>query len=153
MVKFIEIDSIVTPDFPGYGDKAKVYLGNDLRFESACSACPNPYRPSDNTPWQRAYGWLALGEYLWECMESVKHGKCLRLADGWIVPARLPNVNHDGRAVLDGVEVHRGDSMTWRGSAGCLTLPPNIWAAFISLFDIGDTGAIRIMDASREVAA
>jgi hypothetical protein len=153
MVKFIEIDSLTTPDVSGYGDKLHLWIDNVEILSCPCSVCPNPFRPSDSAPWRQAYGWLAPGECLFECMVNNKHGKHFLLADGGILPARAPNVNHGGDCVCSEIEIHRGDTMTWRGSAGCITLPPNIWQSFIDRFEVGDTGAIRIVDATEAVAA
>lgn len=128
------------PEDPGYPDVVKV---NDREF--ACSCCPNPFRPSDHETWEHAYGWLAAGSYKGKVVDNQKHGKCVLLGDGGELPARRPNVNHKGRAVVTEVFFHAGDT-TWRGSAACLTAPPAAFEEIMQKFNLGDSVDVEIID-------
>jgi hypothetical protein len=44
------------------------------------------------------------------------------------------------------VNIEKGWSLTWRGSAGCQTLYPDDWNDFISHFKKGDTGIYELID-------
>ena len=144
------IESRQTPEQPGYLDTI-VLANNHLLWHGACSTCPNPTKPWPLSwvKWNFAYGWAACGSYIWECVVSKKHGKCLCINAGDLIPARAPNRNHDGRRVVGAVLVHRGWSATWRGSAGCITVPPAEWDRFMSFFAYGDTGPLNIIDYSK----
>lgn len=139
-----------TPDEPGYKDTIFVAVDGGKDFASACSACPNPYRPSDRVKWQDAYGWLALGEYAFQCIpDHPVYHKCLLLNNGAELPARLSNVNHKGRSVISEVFVHCGVDGSWRGSAGCITLSPGVFHNFTNLFEDNETGKIILADRGR----
>jgi hypothetical protein len=141
----IHVKSSSTPDQAGYQDKGAVFSdGGDLLWHGAMSCCPNPHTPINQCPWQKEYGWLACGEYDWQCIDSPRHGKCLLLGGGGELPARMPNFNHNGRMVVTEIMVHKGFSDTWRGSAACLTVSPNLWPGFIDFFKIDDKGKIVI---------
>jgi hypothetical protein len=151
MNKSLIIESIQTPDQPGYLDTIVITSGMDILYNGPCSACPNPYRASDNTPWPKCYAWIACtptGMPLdWKCWESPKHGKCLLLNGGGAVRTRFPNPNHGGNFIATEVEIHMGYSREWRGSSACITYPPDI-ADMIDFFEIGETGKLQILDYS-----
>lgn len=152
MYKLITIQSRTTPDQPGYGDRISVCSDvGALLFHGDASCCPNPTRPWPRTwiKWQQFAGWLACGEYHYECVEHKKFGKCLELNWAGTCCSRTPNPEHGGAAYLKGVYVHKGWSATWRGSLGCITVPPADWATFIGLFDLNETGPLVISDWSR----
>lgn len=150
MSKSIIIDIRSTPEQNGYHDRITVLVDdeNSYRYHGDCSTCPNPVRPSDETVWFNAYGWVGVpGHYRYSCEKHPTRGKVLRLSDPSNIdhPERLPtvndNLNHNREPWADGVLVHEGYSLIWRGSAACHTLPPgDEWTKFIALFDIGETG-------------
>jgi hypothetical protein len=151
MSKSLIIESKSTPDEPGYND-ILVIIAEDavtILHHGPCSACPNPYRPSDKAPWPKCYAWIACTPYDmpldWKCWESPKHGKCLLINDGFSVRTRYPNLNHGGEYIATSIELHTGYSREWRGSAGCLVYPPDI-ADLIDFFEIGETGKLEIVD-------
>ena len=154
-MKKIVLESIAVPDVPGYPDKVAVFdEGNAVIYHNACSACPNYREPikagehvENARPWEQVYGWLACGRYRWECVKHEKYGKCLLLNSGSDLPSRTPNPRHDGRYVLSQIFFHSGQSPVWRGSAGCITLPPDAWPSFIELFSDGETGDVAVVDA------
>jgi hypothetical protein len=78
-----------------------------------------------------------------------KHDKCLLICDGAELPAREPNMNHNGRYVVSECFVHEGSTSKWRGSAGCCTLPPDKWESFIKEFFVGEKGELIIADYSK----
>jgi hypothetical protein len=145
--KSIIIESIQTPNQPGYLDKIVILDEGGILYHGPCSCCPNPYRPSDNTPWQKAYAWIACGVVEWQCWESPKHGKCLLLNNGKKVITRFPNINQSAWYFATEVEIHMGYAKDWRGSAGCITYPPDI-ADMIDFFEIGEKGKLEIIDYS-----
>jgi hypothetical protein len=149
MTKIITIDSLSTPDRLGYNDKGAVFFDDVLVWHDAVSTCPNPYRSSTREKWRSAYGWIAPCSTTWECVTHPKHGKCLLLAKGLELPARYPNVNHDGRAVIAEVFIHCGYTADWRGSAGCLTVPTELWPDFIKYFELWESGNISIIDKTK----
>jgi hypothetical protein len=146
--KTVIVESRQTPEQPGYLDTV-VVANKVLLWHGTGSTCPNPTRPwpRHGTGWRDAYGWIACGDnYVWECCRTLRHGLCLVVNAGREVPARYPNANHGGRPVLTSILIHKGWSATWRGSAGCLTIPPDEWHDFISVFKRGDCGRMAILD-------
>lgn len=153
MPKDIIVECYSTPDRLGYNDKLAIVMGNEVIWHCQCSACPNPFRPSDQKPWREAYGWIAPGEHKYECVNPpAKHpewGRCLLINGGGIVPARLPNPNHDGKLVLSELFVHPGGlgkNRLWRGSGGCTTLEKEVFDRFITFFPLGSSGKICYVD-------
>ena len=149
--KDIEIIVYSRPDKPelGYGDSVSVTEGDVAIYGGHCSSCPNPFRPSDMMPWEAAYGWIAPGRYPYQYCDSAKYGPCLILAKGGPVASRAPNPNHDGAKVLTEILIHSGGTgknPRWRGSAGCITVPPAEWAGFMEHFEPGDTGTVWVHD-------
>lgn len=151
--------SIYDPSVPGYPDKVAIFDDADtVIFHAPTSCCPNHRGPRKagytgaDTPWDKLYGWLACGEYEYLCCEHNKYGKCLILNLGNRVPSRVPNPQHDGEMYLEGVFVHAGYDKELRGSMGCLTLPKELFGAFMSCFELGDTGKLAVIDYSRKVA-
>ena len=149
--KDIEIIVYSRPDKPelGFGDAVSVTVGDVAVYGGHCSSCPNPFRPSDMLPWEAAYGWIAPGRYQYRYHTSPKWGPCLMLEEGGPVDARLPNANHDGARYLTEVLIHAGGTgknAHWRGSAGCITIPPGDWADFLSHFEPGDRGTVWVHD-------
>ena len=148
MEKKIAIECLSTPDDPGYPDKVVVTTNGEMLFHSPAGACPNPREPwlKGGRPWPQAYGWLGLGSYTYEAVYSRKRGLWLVLDGGGRVASRTPNPRHDGLRYLAGVGLHRGWTADWRGSAGCLTIPPSAWGDFVSLFTVGDRGELHVLD-------
>lgn len=147
MPKTIIVESLARPEKSGYPDK--IVVANDvLLYHDSCGACPNPRQPwvKGGKPWYDAYGWVQLGTYAWSCIQHSRRGKILLVNSGGRVPSRNPNPNHDGAHWLTEILVHKGWTATWRGSAGCITIPPSDWALFIRNFDIGETGEFKIVD-------
>jgi hypothetical protein len=147
MSKTITIDSIATPDMPPYHDRITVVDSGAMLFSGECSATPNAFRPSDRLPWDKCYAWIAPGHYTAIAGYSEKYGLHLRVNGGARVPTRNANINQNGEFIADGILIHCGDSATWQGSKGCITLPPDSWGNFIKLFKLGDVAILIINDA------
>lgn len=140
----VVFDSIVTPDAAGYGDKIAVCNGR-LLYHGQASCCPN-WR----TPWLRcgrhwlmSYAWVAPGEYGYDVIAHTKHGMCLRVNGGGRVATRNWNPVQRDNFML-GCLVHCGQTESWRGSAGCLTLPPEDWQRFMQCFALGQRGKLVV---------
>jgi len=140
------------PDNPelGYGDLVQVFDGDNNLYGGHGSTCPNPYKTLEigRKPWTKLYGWIDNQTTTFECVEHDRYGKCLLINSGFPVASRVPNPNHDGAYIITEVFVHTGahksNNKRWRGSAGCLTIPPEDWDNFISLFEIGEKGHLTI---------
>jgi hypothetical protein len=140
----IVVDSLSAPEAPGYCDKIAVCNG-ELLYHGPASCCPNPRQPliKGGKRWALVYAWIAPGLYWYECIEHPKRGRCLLLNGGGVVATRNYNVKHAGRYMTECM-VHCGWSKTWRGSAGCITVPPSGWSTFIENFAVGDVNTIFV---------
>jgi len=139
-----------SPEEPGYCDWVSVIENNQLLFHSWASVCPNPRKPilKGGAHWRKAYAFLkpCQAKYTFRCIQHYRYGKCILINDGGPVPTRYPNPNQKNQYFAKGVFAHKGWSRWWRGSAGCLTIPPDVWRSFMRLFEIGETGTISIID-------
>jgi hypothetical protein len=150
-MKSLIIESKSTPEEIGYLDTI-VIVDNDgisIVYHGPCSTCPNPYMPYNKKPWPQCYAWIGCTSFNmpldWRCWNSHKHGKCILINDGFSVRTRYPNMNHGGDYLAEAIEIHMGYSKEWRGSAGCITYPPDI-ADIIDFFEIGETGKLGIVE-------
>lgn len=145
-MKNIVFESKTMPEALGYPDRVAVCNGS-LLYHGDARCSPNPRKPwiKGGAPWRRAYGFVQLGEYRYECLKHRKYGKCLVINGGTTIKARFPNVNQRGTCTINGVFVHRGWSPVWPGSGGCLTIPPTDWSEFINCFAIGELGPLKIL--------
>lgn len=115
----------------------------------ACSAWPNNRSPFKGILWKECYTAIAPGEYRYACVNHWRFGKCLRvsMSSGSLdIPARLPNAKHGGKRIAVGIYAHRGWTAFWRGSAGCVTIRPDRWAAFQRCFKVGQAGVLKVTD-------
>ena len=150
-MKTITLHSLSTPDNPelGYGDYVQVDEDGKNLWGSHASCCPNPYKVNGQgkpIPWKLLYDWIAYGEYKWECVDHYKYGKCLLINGGGEVASRNPIKNANG-TIFTEVFVHSGGmgkNPNWRGSAGCITLSPDLWPDFIELFKVGEKGKLIV---------
>lgn len=150
MSKQVIFESRTMPEILGYPDRVTI-CNESLLYHDAARCSPNPRKPwiKGGTPWRDAYGFVRPGKYRYECINhnwGKKYGKCLLIEDGGQVLTRYPNVNHGGAYMLKGVFVHKGWSNTWPGSAGCPTIPPARWKAFLSHFKLRESGVLHIID-------
>ena len=146
-MKQITIDSLVSPEFVGYGDRGAIWHDGQLIWHDSLSAAPNPYQPHTGKPWALAYGWIAPGRYKWRYYTgSEKHSPCLLINEGGSVPTRNPNENHSSAFEATEVLIHCGETEDWRGSAACCTVAPSLWPSFIACFGPTDSGEIAIID-------
>jgi hypothetical protein len=150
-MKTLTLFSLSTPDNPefGYGDYITVAEDKDIMWGSHASCCPNPYKLNGQgipIPWKLAYDWIDYQEADWECVQHYKYGKCLLINNGGEVKSRNPIKNSDG-SIFTEVFVHSGgmcNNPNWRCSAGCLTIPPDIWKDFMAQFKVGEKGILIV---------
>jgi hypothetical protein len=140
-MKTLDIIRRSTPEERAYLDSILLIEDGNELWTGLGSACPNPYQPSTEKPWHDVYAMIAPGEYEAVCCNRKKHFKCLALTGR--IPTINPNVNHGGEYFAEGILVHCGDTEIWRGSAGCITIPPSKWSDFIVLFSFDE--AVKII--------
>ena len=134
------------PSEPGFNDRIAVLDNGQIKWHGPARCSPNPYRPSDKSPWYAVYGFAADGSWDYECNDwSPKHGKSISINGGGIIPARAPNVNHEWRRECSSIRIHAAQQTGWPGSAGCLTIPFDSWGGFIDTFQVGDQGRVSII--------
>ena len=150
-MKLIELFSLSTPDNPeyGYGDYITVAEDKETIWGSHASCCPNPYKINGQglpIPWKLIYDWIDFQECEWECVDHYKYGKCLLINNGGEVKSRNPVKNKDGSTFTE-VFIHSGGTgknPNWRGSAGCITLGPDLWPEFMELFTLCEKGELHV---------
>ena len=118
-----------------------------------CRTSPNPWRPSDGTPWWQAYGMVAAGSYQGQVEPHDRFGKCVLINSGKAIPSAYPNPYHNGGMIITEIFIHEanpgGKSNTWPGSAGCPTVPRSHWPALVkALPGIGHEMHVHILEVS-----
>lgn len=153
MNKVIRAFRYSSPEIPGFTDKVRIYNSNTgemLLYESTrFRTNPNPNKPSTQQPWYKVYAQIAPTDQHgipWECIETLKHGRCIALNDRGPVATTGPDPNNDGKMFALAVLIHCAFSDTWPGSAACQTIFPADWAAFISHFTLGEKGLFILTD-------
>ena len=145
MSKIIDIIRKGTPEDEGYFDHVVVLDGGVELFSGAISTEPNPYKPLNHRPWHDVYARIAEGDYVWKCIpDHDKYGRCLLINNGGIVRTLNPNSNHNSEYMATQIFVHDGYSETWRGSKGCITVPPSSELGFFKCFADNETGKLTI---------
>jgi len=61
----------------------------------------------------------------------------------------IPNPTHDGRYEISYVNVHRG-GYNEDVSRGCITIHPEFYSAFISVFKMGEKGLLEIIEDTKK---
>lgn len=139
------ISRLSTPDKHGFPD---VITSPEHLVAFPCGSNPNPFRPSNKEPWYKCYGQAAEGTYIGKVIQHEKFGKCVYI-DGR-VPSKNPNPNQNGKYYLTEMFIHEanlgGVSESWRGSAGCFTLPRSCFTDFIELFPENEKLEIILME-------
>ncbi|MGA2091800.1 MAG: hypothetical protein ABSH16_00130 [Sedimentisphaerales bacterium] len=136
-----------TPSLPamGYGDRGRLFKGTDptpiWEADELVSSCCNPYDPRTKDPWDAVYTCICCGCYKGKVINDARpdgHGWCIVLNDYGPVPTILPsrNAEHYGKFIATEVLVHKGYSPTWRGSAACITIHPDVYEALFALLSI-----------------
>lgn len=150
-MKTVTLYSLSTPDNPefGYGDYVDVREDGLVLWGSHASCCPNPYKLNGQghpIPWKLVYDWIDYQKAEFECIEHYKYGKCLLINKGGEVKSRNPIRNNNG-SIFTEVFVHSGGmgkNPNWRGSAGCITIAPDLWPEFMELFKVGEKGKLVV---------
>jgi hypothetical protein len=148
-MKTIDIIRTFTPETPGYNDTFAIIENGIELLTGHLSTEPNPYQPGTLKPWIDVYARIAEGLYAWQLIPNhAKYGRCILINGGGDVPTLNPNPNHNRAYVASEIFIHRGDTNTWRGSRGCMTVPPNIADKFFQMFDDNEKGKLIIRKAS-----
>ena len=142
-----------TPDAPGYPDAVRLLnsdTGNMEMWRSDRYATnPNPTKPNTTLRWPACYAQIVAQTYDYEVITTddkpYLHMR-LYFQGSDEIPSTNMNFNHEGLFYAKYVNIERGWSLTWRGSAGCQTLYPDDWNDFISHFKLGDTGLYELID-------
>lgn len=123
-------------------------IGNNGNVHSfRGSTWPNPFKPKPpyDLKLSEAYAAIAEGEYHFKYSNTAHNGKPgIDIDNNGKIPTICPNPNQDGKSFADHVDAHSGQNSTWRGSAACLTIHPDDYAAFCSVFKEGDKGILEI---------
>jgi len=148
MSKIIDIIRRGTPEDSAYADSIVVLDNGNEIYSGLCSSHCNPYQPRTNKLWYAVYAEIAEGTFGWQCIaKHQKFGRCLLINGGSAIPTTNPNVNHNGKYYAAEIFIHTGDSETWRGSRGCITIPPSK-KAFFNIFADGETGKLILRKAA-----
>lgn len=137
-MKTIDILRKSTPEINGFPDALEIFDAGEVLFSGFCGSCCNPFQPSTNKKWFDAYACLSEQVMEAACVNHDKFGKCLLINKGGRCKTINPNKNHEGLYIATEIFVHRGDSDSWRGSRGCITIPPNKWVEFMSFFALNE---------------
>lgn len=136
------------PAQAGYNDNLLLLNEHHIVYACPASGGPNHRQPmkSGAGPWQEKYGRIASGVYEYECVEHYNYGLCLLLNSGEAVPSRVPNPNHNGAMILTEEFLHSGETVEWRGSAGCPVVHPWFWKGCQYFFRKGMRGEFAVLD-------
>jgi hypothetical protein len=138
-----------TPETPGYADSVAVIEDGNEIYNDGFSTEPNPYQPSTMKPWHDVYCRIAEGQYAWQFLVThEKYGRCILINGSAQVPTLNPNPNHNKAYYATEIFIHCGDSEIWRGSRGCLTVPPSKAHEFFGLFNENETGKLILRKAA-----
>jgi hypothetical protein len=143
IIDFVRYGMPENPPF-SYGDNVAVIADGEQLFIGECSTEPNAFGLDDHTPWYDKYARIAPGSYDGACINHAKYGKCILINAGGKVSTVNPNVNHMGERYATEVFIHKGFSMTCRGSKACLTIRPDKSDDFFSCFAIGDQVKVNL---------
>ena len=147
-MKTIDIIRTGTPETPGYNDTFAIIENGIELLAGRLSTEPNPYQPGTLKPWVDVYARIAEGLYVWELIPNhPKYGRCILINGGGDVPTLNPNPNHNRAYVASEIFGHRGDTATWRGSRGCITVSPIDEEVFFKVFKDGEKGKLIIRKA------
>lgn len=141
-MKTIIIQNQSNPATLGYNDRGTI-VDNDsiILWHGSISAQPNPDTKT------RKYGRLAYGEYSGQLIPAhPTFGRCILIENGRELPSLVPNSAHGNRNVMTEIFVHKGDQAQWRGSAGCITVPPISAIDFFCNFLEGEKMKIVLVD-------
>jgi hypothetical protein len=132
-----------------FGDRISVFSCDaELLYSCDCRTWPNYKQPKTGKLYAEAYGAVSACRTTWEYRDEKsdkKNGPCLLLNFGDKLPCEWPNVNHAGSPIITGVKIHCAYSDKLPGSAGCITIRPDLYQVFINQFKQGDTGEFLLM--------
>lgn len=135
------------PEVAGFNDTWMAEDGEHMLGSGPCRTSPNHRQTwaDGGGYWNLSYGLIATGEYKYRCLKHDKFGKCLIINEGEEIPSEVPNPKHGGKKIIAETFVHRAVDASWPGSAGCFTVQPSWWDAFIGQFHINDMGKLTLI--------
>jgi hypothetical protein len=142
--KFV-ITRTSTPSQPGFMDLGELYNNEIKIWSGPCSSCPNSVQPESGQVWDLAYAILDFGDYPGKVINDNGHGMCIELNNLGNVNTLLPNSNHGHAYFATEVLVHKGSSMTWRGSKCCCTIQPDVYPSLFALLPVGSSCTVTIV--------
>jgi hypothetical protein len=142
----------------GYGDRGRLYDDNGniiWEQDNKVSSCPNPTSPHTGLPWDNGYAMIKAGEYSGNVINDIQngHGMCIVINNYGPVPTLLPDYNKDpgndhyGKFYAKLVLVHKGYSLTWRGSEACCTISPDVYDSLFTLLPVGTNLKVQVIEA------
>lgn len=133
-----------------YGDTIKIIDGTKELYSGPVSTNPNPYKISTKSTWRSNFAQVAPGEYVGTFdPKHSRFGKTLLITTtGGSLQLKTtnPNPNHGGSYYAEEVFIHKGDTAVWRGSTGCITVPPNTYNRVMSFFKPGEKVAVTLSE-------
>ena len=139
------------PDSPfPYGDSVRVLENGAVLYDGPAGTNPNPFKIATRASWQDNFAQVAPGNYLATFQSNhPRFGRTLLMTttSGVMqIKTTNSNVNHGGAYYAEGVFIHKGDSPVWRGSTGCMTIPPGDYPRFMSLWREGEKALVSIIE-------
>lgn len=133
-----------------YGDTIKIIDGAKEVYSGPVSTNPNPYKVSLKTSWRSNFAQVAPGNYIGSFdPKHSKFGKSILVTTpkgSLQVKTNNPNPNHNGQYFAEGVYIHKGDTAAWRGSTGCITVPPSNYPRVMAFFKPGEKMIITLSE-------
>jgi len=139
-----------------YGDTVRIIdqATGLVQYTGNISTNPNPTAAAGKILWFKSYAQIAPGRYTWRFVSNhPKYGRCILVNEGKAVPTTNTNAKHQNRNIATEIFIHKGWKDTWRGSAGCFTVPPREAERFFSFFKEGETGTLILNDLTKSGTA
>jgi RHS repeat-associated protein len=133
----IEVNDSGGRNGPPYGGSITVTGENGTTVTVPGSSWPNPNNPNPG---------IAEGSYNAVFSQTGHHGKepGVRLENGGNIPTIGPNPAQNNEQFANGVNIHCGDSVRNRGSAGCITIHPDHCQQVWDVLRQRETGTVNI---------
>jgi len=75
-----------------------------------------------------------------------KFGRCILINNGETMPSVQPDSEHNGEHWCRSIFIHKGYASNWRGSAACITIPPDGADIFFDYFSEEELIRIELFD-------
>jgi hypothetical protein len=149
--KLLVIEGRSSTDEPGFLDLFTLYTDDEeCRLLHACPGRLGPNHRSPllvgGKPWRECYGKIDKGQRIsGRVVRHWRYGLCILLNEGGNIRSENPNPRHGGARIIREAFVHKAQSDTWAGSAGCPTTPPVHWASLERHLTEGDFVWVQIL--------